>query len=98
MAGGAVNARILAELGAPQMITVVANTPFTIYQFSHTVPQGTQAHLTISGNNEFLINSIRVGSLTGSVSAVPEPASWAMMLTAGLGLGGAKIYRRHRHR
>jgi hypothetical protein len=95
MAGGAANALVLAELGAPQMITVVANTQFTTYQFTHTVPAGVLTPLTITGNNEFLINSIKVASLTGA-SPVPEPSTWSMMLMAGMGLGGVGLYRRRR--
>lgn len=93
MAGGSANARVLAELGSPEMITVTANTQFTTYQFTQTVAAGVSTPLTITGNNEFLIGSVRVGILTGSDSQVPEPASWAMMLIAGLGMGGVGIYR-----
>lgn len=95
MAGGTANARVLAELGAPEMLTVIANSQFTTYQFSQTVAQGVQTHLTITGNNEFLINSVRVGLLTGSPAPVPEPATWAT-LAGGLGLCGVGMLRRRK--
>ena len=96
MAGGPTNARVLAELGSPEMITVIANSQFTSYQFSRSVAQGVQTHLTITGNNEFLINSVRVGLLTGSPAPVPEPATWAT-LAGGLGLCGVGMLRRRKY-
>lgn len=95
LAGGASNARVLAELGSPDMINVPANSPFTAYQITRSVAAGVITPFTITANNEVLLGSVRISRLTGE-SPVPEPASWALMLTSGLGMCGLGIYRRRR--
>jgi hypothetical protein len=50
----------------------------------------------IAGSYAFLVGSNRVTINVGTVPAVPEPASWAMMLAGCAMTGAAMRYRRRR--
>jgi hypothetical protein len=50
---------------------------------------------TVSGNNGFDLEAVGFANFRLAANAVPEPASWAMMI-AGFGLAGAAARRRTR--
>lgn len=52
-----------------------------------------QSRIRQSASEAFALNASAVGQLTWSISGVPEPANWAMLI-AGFGLTGAVLRRR----
>lgn len=69
--------------GAELFVTLRANLDFT----GNAVLTGTSSARAGTGGNSFALFQ------NGAITAVPEPASWAMMLT-GFGLAGYALRRR----
>lgn len=64
--------------------------PYASVSFSNGSLDGTLIAQSVSGSGTYKINSF-----TGTIAAVPEPQTWAMMM-AGLGMLGIVLRRRRR--
>ena len=83
-------------------VLTVNGTPYT-YNYSGSTGFGflgittdtafSSLTITTSKNNDSLFDNVRFGTLAAGTPAVPEPATWAMMV-AGFGLAGGALRRR----
>lgn len=97
MAGGSSTTQVSAFMGMQfQFITVVANTPFTTYQFFPTISTPNEvSRLQIGGGGGVLLSSVKVTQLGATQTPVPEPAT---LLLLGTGLVGVAAKSRGRLR
>jgi hypothetical protein len=80
MAGGSVTSDILVQFGGGNydLITVVANTPFTNCHWFSSIDEGTSSVLDIQGQSGVLLDTITATQLQTVPS--PEPAAWGLVL------------------
>ena len=71
-----------------QSFTLPSNTPYTLETLSFTTTGGQLRFTDMSGGNNNIGNILDNVTLS-TVAAIPEPATWAMMLLGFLGLGFA---------
>lgn len=96
------NARVSAATLPSQFFRLNSTSTFgpelQIYFGSPLTVNGTTLNATASYENQFLVgNRLASGSIVNAAAAVPEPASWAMMMTGFALVAGTVRYRRRRN-
>jgi len=83
-ARGDIDKTTVITLGSfTQSITLASNVPLTLHTFTFTTTGGNLVFRDMSGGNNDIGNVLD----NVTVSAIPEPETWAMMLLGFAGLG-----------